>query len=74
MLELISKAFDQDAVESIKRIIKPVVDDQEHEKRIKICLDCKEYSNNIGQYCKICRCYIPVKTKLKGTNCPINKW
>jgi len=74
MSKWIEQIFDTNAFQAVKRITAITVDDEVHKKRVDVCMTCENYSNNIGQYCKICRCYVPVKTKLKNTTCPINKW
>lgn len=40
-------------------------------KRIEICKSCTEYRLGI---CIQCGCYMPIKTKLKKTKCPLGKW
>jgi len=40
-------------------------------KRIKICRECEHYKM---YFCKKCGCFMPVKTKIKDVNCPIDKW
>jgi len=40
-------------------------------KRLKICNICEHKSVGI---CKICKCFIEIKTRLKNAKCPINKW
>lgn len=44
-------------------------------ERYKICKSCPEFSNNkLGGNCKICGCFLKVKTKIKSSHCPIKKW
>lgn len=73
-MDFLTKHFDADTISAIKRIIYPVVDNDTHKTRLKICLACPEYSNNIGQFCKKCRCAVAIKTKLKDATCPLEKW
>jgi len=73
-MESLTKIFDADTIAAIKRIIYPIVDEDTHLKRINMCLQCPEYSNNIGQFCKKCRCAIAIKTKLRDSHCPLEKW
>ena len=40
--------------------------------RMKICESC-ENLNEI-KFCKICGCFMPLKTKMWWKICPINKW
>lgn len=48
-------------------------DEQEHQARINTCLQCEHYSKDM-KVCKECWCIVPIKTKVKGFHCPINKW
>lgn len=41
------------------------------DKRIKVCQTCEYYKAFI---CIKCGCFMPVKTKLKGSSCPVGKW
>jgi hypothetical protein len=40
-------------------------------RRIKICRECEHYKAFI---CSQCGCFMPLKTKLKGAECPKQKW
>ena len=40
-----------------------------HEERLKICLKCPNYSK-FWKTCKICHCFMPLKTKLRWAECP----
>jgi hypothetical protein len=40
-------------------------------RRIDICNQCPEYKLYI---CGKCGCFMPAKTRFKGTSCPLNKW
>lgn len=45
-------------------------DDRERE-----CWKCKEsYWILKSVWCKICKCYIPAKARVKEEKCPLNKW
>ena len=46
---------------------------EEVEKRRSICRSC-EYYNSFQDRCTKCGCFLAVKTYLKASNCPINKW
>jgi len=41
------------------------------ERRIAICQECPEYKLFV---CTKCGCMMPVKTRLRGASCPLNKW
>ena len=43
------------------------------QERIKICQDCDKY-NKTWKICKECRCFMPLKTKIRWAACPLNKW
>ena len=40
-----------------------------HEERLKICQKCPNYSK-FWKTCKICHCFMPLKTKLRWAECP----
>ena len=40
-----------------------------HEERLKICRKCPHY-NKFWKTCKICNCFMPLKTKLRWAECP----
>jgi len=40
-------------------------------ERLKICYSCPQFNNNV---CLECGCWMPIKTTLKDSQCPINKW
>ena len=40
-------------------------------RRIKICRECEHYKAFI---CTQCGCFMPVKTRFKGSECPKQKW
>ncbi len=42
------------------------------EQRYKICQSCDQL--NSLNVCKQCGCYMPLKTRLPWTHCPVNKW
>lgn len=43
------------------------------EKRYNICVSCDRFMK-ITRQCKECFCFIPLKTKIMDTECPIGKW
>ena len=42
------------------------------QERLGICKQCPEF--NKAEICRACGCYIPWKTKLSLTSCPLKKW
>ena len=49
------------------------VDEAEAERRYAICLECPELLR-ITRQCKLCGCFMRVKTKLQDSYCPDGKW
>ena len=45
--------------------------DELQKKRLKICQMCEHFD---GTRCQICKCFMSVKTKLLGANCPKGRW
>jgi hypothetical protein len=43
-------------------------------KRIEICISCDRLMSKHFKVCKECGCYVPWKTKLESTSCPLGKW
>jgi hypothetical protein len=41
--------------------------------RRKICKPCEARNTKLNT-CTVCNCYIPAKTKLLESNCPMEKW
>lgn len=42
------------------------------EQRYSICQSCDQL--NSFNVCKECSCYMPFKTRIPWTDCPMNKW
>lgn len=42
-------------------------------KRYIICKQCDEFIDYI-MVCKVCYCFMPGKTRLKESECPLGKW
>ena len=59
-----SDLFDPNQPRSDKNLI---------ESRLKICNSC-EFFNRRMVKCKKCGCFMKVKTLLKSSSCPIDKW
>lgn len=49
------------------------VEEKEKERRLAICNNCPNLYKLTGN-CKLCGCFVKLKTKLKNQNCPISKW
>jgi len=41
--------------------------------RLEICSGCEHYRAKTNQ-CKLCGCFMKLKTKLEHATCPIGKW
>lgn len=52
--------------------IKTISTDYSRE-RYDICKQCTHFKNTI-KVCSICYCFMPGKTLIKSTSCPIGKW
>jgi hypothetical protein len=50
-----------------------LVEKSESKKRHDICKGCEEY-RKITDQCKLCNCFMVLKTKLKNVSCPKGKW
>ena len=48
-------------------------DEERRTKRYNICKEC-EHFRAITKQCKVCSCFMPIKTKMLKMTCPINKW
>jgi hypothetical protein len=43
------------------------------QSRLKICNECEHFKKN-GSRCKLCKCFMKLKTELEQARCPIGKW
>lgn len=69
--EKIGKRLEQSTEDALALI--PKVSPKVREERLNICLSCdKLYTPT--KSCKLCGCFMVLKTWLPGQNCPINKW
>ena len=51
----------------------PKADPELAEQRLNICKGCPELIQ-LTTTCKMCGCFMSVKTKLQGATCPLGKW
>lgn len=49
------------------------VNEAEKKRRIEICNKCPNLFTPTRN-CKVCKCFVDLKTKLQSQNCPILKW
>ena len=47
--------------------------EEKRTERYDICKACEHFRESLKQ-CKLCNCFMPVKTKMLAMTCPINKW
>jgi hypothetical protein len=40
--------------------------------RLTVCGRCEYYS--IFRVCKVCKCFMPLKVRVSGAECPEDKW
>ena len=43
-------------------------------ERLEICNDCEEYNHPLPTQCRVCNCFMPMKTRLKRAECPKGIW
>ena len=48
-------------------------EDREAIDKMKICLQCENFFKPTRQ-CKKCGCFMPIKVRMHGQKCPIDKW
>ena len=46
---------------------------EEADRRMRICMSCEKFKHSL-KICGICKCYMPFKTKILKSTCPINRW
>ncbi len=42
-------------------------------KRLAICKKCEFFIKKTSQ-CEKCKCFMKLKTRFKGSTCPVGKW
>lgn len=42
-------------------------------ERLKVCEECDKYLK-MAKICSACKCFMPLKTRLRQTKCPLEKW
>ncbi len=50
-----------------------ITDKDTARKRYKICEECEEFRRLTGQ-CKLCNCFMRIKTRFSFSDCPLGKW
>ena len=49
------------------------VEKENAERRYEVCKECPKFVK-LSTQCKICLCFMPIKSKLNMTECPMGKW
>ena len=49
------------------------VEKENAEERLAICKECPKLIK-LSTQCKICLCFMPIKSRLNMSKCPIGKW
>lgn len=42
-------------------------------ERLKICQECEKYLAQ-AKICGMCKCFMPLKTRIERAKCPLGKW
>ena len=50
-----------------------ITDKDTARKRYQICEGCEEFRRSTQQ-CKLCNCFMRIKTRFSFSNCPLGKW
>lgn len=50
-----------------------VVDEKIREERLAICTSCEKFRTKT-RTCKVCGCFMDIKTWMPRQKCPMNKW
>jgi hypothetical protein len=69
MLDKLKKKLAQTS-QNVVDVIK--LPEEQRNQRLEICKTCDQFHST--DFCKVCGCYMPVKTYLPGSSCPLKKW
>lgn len=69
MLDALKKKLAEKAEAVIDHI---KLSEDKRNERFDICKSCDKLGK--GDFCKLCGCYMPVKTYMPHQHCPIYKW
>ena len=69
MLDALKKKVANEIKNAIDIIKLP---EDERNERLEICKSCDQLGKM--DFCKLCGCYMPAKTYMPATSCPLNKW
>lgn len=54
----------------IDKILKPT---DAYFQRLVICQECDKYIK-MAKICSVCKCFMPLKIRLRESKCPLDKW
>jgi|688.fasta_scaffold00229_39 hypothetical protein len=69
MLEKLKQKLAQTAQTVVDNIKLP---EEQRNQRLEICKTCDQFHST--DFCKLCGCYMPVKTYIPSVSCPQKKW
>lgn len=69
--EKLGKRLEQSAEDALAFL--PKVSTEVREERLNICLSCDKLYKPTRS-CKLCGCFMTLKTWMPAQKCPINKW
>ena len=70
-----AKNLSEDVKNNVKQFLSGnlMASDEVHIQRMDICTSCP-FFNDDQKRCLKCGCFMPAKTKLEASSCPIEKW
>ena len=72
-LNRLKERVEQAALTTAEKVGITVAEETVVQERINICNNC-EHLFQPTRTCKLCGCFVDLKTKIKTSSCPINKW
>jgi len=64
-------------ITNIPKLLNPNehVTEAQQKARLDICATCPRKGRRFGKdVCKVCKCFLDMKTRLKSERCPLAKW
>lgn len=72
-LDKLKERVEQAALTTAEKVGILVAEEPVIQTRVEICNNCENLYKPTRN-CKLCGCFIDLKTKLQSSSCPINKW
>ena len=47
------------------------ISSKNYKDRLAICKECPNFKHNV---CEVCKCFMPIKTRIKWAKCPKGLW